>query len=221
LTAVFGAGEPPKRPPNAGAGFLATGTGAGAGSTLGACLAAPPPNKLNVPLPLGAGLLTGAGMGAGGALGAAFLRADPPKRESVGDGLRTGAGFGASGLTSTFFAAAGLLPKRLNGSGFGLVTSATGSGFGGATGVGALFPAPKKEFSASVIALGAMSMSLTDFFGGAETFEASGAALGFGLSSAGWKKEKGDEAASFFSTLTSALTGAGGAGFVGAAGLTG
>lgn len=96
LGAGFGAGEPPKKLPNAGAGFVASGLGAGTGSTL---TAGGDENKENVPLPLGAGALTGA-CGAGGAT---ILGADPPNRESVGDGLRTGAGLGASGFTSASF----------------------------------------------------------------------------------------------------------------------
>jgi hypothetical protein len=56
LGAGLGAGEPPKKPPNTGAGFVATGLGAGTGSTLAA---GGEENKENVPLPLGAGALTG------------------------------------------------------------------------------------------------------------------------------------------------------------------
>jgi hypothetical protein len=213
--AAFGAGlgaEPPKKPPNAGAGFLATGVGAG--STFSTFLTAGggDENKENVPLPFGAGALTGAG----GALGAGFGAA-PPNNESVGDGLRTGAGLGATGLTSTFFSTAGLLAKRLNGcDGLGLGASATGSGLGGAAGVGALLEVPKKEFNASVMALGAISMSA--FFGGVETtFGGSGVTLAFGFSGAGCKNEKRFDASAFFS----AFTGAGGVGFTGAAGLVG
>ena len=92
----FGAGEAPKKPPNVGAGLVATGFGAGAGSTLAD---GGDENKENVPLPLGAGALTGA-WGAGGAT---VFGVDPPKRDNVGDGLRTGAGLEAGGSTSTSF----------------------------------------------------------------------------------------------------------------------
>ena len=85
--------------------------------------------------------------------------------------------------------------------------STTGSGLGGATGVGAL-EEPKKEFSASVMAFGAISMS--GFFGGAETFGGSGAAFALGFSEA-CKKEKGFDVSAFFS----AFAGAGGVGLAG------
>ena len=85
---------------------------------------------------------------------------------------------------------------------------------GGATGVGAL-EEPKNEFSASVIAFGAISMS--GFFGGAETFGGSGAALALGFSAAGCRKENGFDVSAFFT----AFAGAGGAGFTGATGLAG
>lgn len=63
-------------------------------------------------------------------------------------------------------------------------------------------------------------MSPTDFFG-AETFGGSGVALGSGLSSAGLKKEKGNDTSAFSSFSRVAFTGAGGVGFVGATGFSG
>jgi hypothetical protein len=103
----------------------------------------------------------------------------------------------------------------LNGCGLGLGGSTTGSGLEGAAGAGVLLEVPKKEFKASVIALGAISIS--GFFGGVESFSGSEAALAFGFSAAGCKKEKGFDASTFFS----ALTGSGGVGLTGAAGFSG
>ncbi len=121
------------------------------------------------------------------------------KRESVGDGLRTGTGedLGARGATGACFGA-GEPPKKLKAAGL-LFFSTTGSGAGAGAGVGGGVEVlvPKKEFSASVIALGAILILSTVSFGG-EVFGVAGMALGSTLGSgfaAGWNKEaNGDEA---------------------------
>lgn len=92
--------------------------------------------------------------------------------------------------------------------------STTGSGFG-AAGVGELLDVPKKEFKASVMALGAISIS--GFFDGAGELGGTGADLALGFSAAGCKKAKGFDASAFFSTLT----GSGGVGLTGATGFSG
>jgi hypothetical protein len=63
-------------------------------------------------------------------------------------------------------------------------------------------------------------MSPTDFFG-AETLGGSGVALGSGLTSAGLKKENGNDTSTFSSFSGAAFTGGGGVGFVGATGFSG
>ena len=198
LGAGFGE-DPPKKPPNAGAGFLEAGVGAG--STF--FTAGGDENKENVPLPFGAGALTGTE----GVLGAGFGEA-PPKSESVGEGLRAGAGLVVAGLTSKFFAA-GLLPKRLKGCGLGLGGSTIGSGLGGATGAGALVVVPKKELNASVMAFGAISTSA--FSGFVNTLGGSDVSLALGFSAAGCRNENGLDGSAFFSAFTG----------VGSEGLTG
>ncbi len=196
LVAGLGAGDPPKNPPKAGGGDFFSTTGVGAGSTL---TAGGDEKMEKVPVPLvAAGLLTGAG---GGVLGAALGDA-PPNNERVGAGLRTGAtgaGLGATGALGD----AGALPKRLNGCGLGLLTSCTGSGVFStlATGSAETLP-PKKEFKASVIAFGAISISVEGGTFGASTL---GGATGF-LAAGCWNKANGDADSFFFSSLT---TGAG------------
>lgn len=193
----------PKKPPKAGELlFLGAGLVVGVSTTVFFVSVAAPPNKLNVPLPLGAaGLTTGAGAGVfattflgatflGAAfLGAAFLGATSPKENrppaALGAGFGAGTGVGALGVTGAL-GAAGLdgLPKKLNEACFGFSAgTGAGTGAGGALAAGVEGFDPKNELSASVMALGAMSIS--SFF--ASTLGATGAALGcsFGFAAAG------------------------------------
>mmetsp|Transcript_27603 Transcript_27603/g.43435 ORF Transcript_27603/g.43435 Transcript_27603/m.43435 type:complete len:260 (+) Transcript_27603:709-1488(+) len=198
LGAALGALAPKKLPKAGGLLFLGAGVGFGVSTTAFFVPAGAPPNKLNVPLPLGAaGLTAGAGVFATTFLGAtflgtAFLGAASPKENrppaALGAGFGAGTGVGALGATGAF-GAAGLdgLPKKLNEAclGFSAGTGA-GTGAGGALATGVDGFDPKNELRASVMALGAISIS--SFF--ASTLGATGAAFGltgaaFGFAAAG------------------------------------
>jgi len=165
LGAALGA-LPPKKLPKAGVLLLGAGVGLGVSTTAFFVSVAAPPNKLNVPLPLAAGgLAAGAG---GGVWGAASLGAALPKEKSPPAALGLGAGFGAGTGVDTFGATgalgAGEPPKKLNEACFGVSVFAgagagTGAGAGGALAAGVEGFDPKNEVRASVMALGAMSMS--------------------------------------------------------------
>lgn len=173
----------PKKPPKAG-GLLFLGAGVGFGvSTTAFFVSVAPPNKLNVPLPFAAGgLATGAGAGV---VGTIFLGAASPKENrppaaalGLGAGLGAGTGVGAFGVTGAL-GAAGVdePPKKLNEACLGFSAgTGTGTGAEGALAAGVSGLDPKNELSASVMALGAMSMSSTF---SALTLGATGAALGF------------------------------------------
>lgn len=103
--------------------------------------------------------------------------------ESVGDGLRTGTGEGL-GATGVCFGA-GEPPKKLKAAGLLFFsTTGSGAGVGAGRGDGVEVLVPKKELSASVIALGAMLILSTVSFDGTALGTAGvafGSALGSGL----------------------------------------
>lgn len=178
LGAALGALAPKKLPKAGGLLFLGAGVGAGVSTTVFFVCVAAPPNKLNVPLPLGAAVLaTGAGAGV---FATTFLGAASPKENrplaALGAGFGAGTGVGALGVTGAL-GAAGLvvLPKKLKEACFGFSAgTGAGTGAGGALAAGVDGFDPKNELSASVMALGAMSIS--SFF--ASTLGATGAAFG-------------------------------------------